>query len=202
MMLEKERGSVGNILWLMTFLLSSWTVIWSIIDMEIWIFRYFTIQSNFLVMLVVMMYYTMKESKPYFKTLSTIALFNIIVTGVVFHTLLSQFSGSFLVELQHTFVPIMYVIFYFVVLKDGISIKKSWILLIYPLIYFLIFFLQGFITHWYPYPFMDPTIQNTGSLLLTLFIMTLSMILLAYLLTCLKHILTRKKHMMLVSNDV
>ena len=140
MMLEKERGSISNLLWLLTFLVSSWTIVWSIIDMEIWIFRYFTIQSNFLVMLVAIFYYTMKEDKPFFKPLSTIALFNIIVTGVVFHTMLSQFSGSFLVELQHTFVPIIYVIFYFVVLKEGIDIKKFWILLIYPFVYFVIFF--------------------------------------------------------------
>lgn len=202
MMLEKERGSLSNLIWLLTFLLSSWTVMWSIIDMKIWIFRYFTMQSNFLVMLVAIMYYTMKESKPYFKTFSTITLFNIIVTGVVFHTMLSQFSGSFLVELQHTFVPIIYVIFYFVVLKEGIEVKKFWILLIYPMIYFVIFFIQGIFTNWYPYPFMDPTIQSERSLAITILMMALAMALLALLLTYVKQILHRKNQMMTVSNDV
>jgi len=202
MMIEKERGSLSNLLWLLTFLLSSWTIVWSMIDMEIWIFRYFTIQSNFLVMLVAIFYYTMKEDKPFFKSLSTIALFNIIVTGVVFHTMLSEFSGSFLVELQHTFVPIIYIIFYFVVLKKGIEIKKFWILLIYPLVYFVIFFMQGFFTKWYPYPFMDPTIQDGGSLTITLLLMGILMAALAFILVYLKHVLVRKNKMMMVSEDV
>lgn len=202
MVLEKERGSISNLLWLLTFLVSSWTIVWSIIDMEIWIFRYFTIQSNFLVMLVAIFYYTVKEDKPFFKPLSTIALFNIIVTGVVFHTMLSQFSGSFLVELQHTFVPIIYVIFYFVVLKEGIDIKKFWILLIYPFVYFVIFFIQGIFTNWYPYPFMDPNIQSGGRLAITIFMMALIMALLAFILTYIKHVLGLKNKMILVSKDV
>jgi len=202
MMLEKERGSISNLIWLLTFLLSSWTVIWSIIDMKIWIFRYFTIQSNFLVMLVAIFYYTMKENKPFFKLLSTIALFNIIVTGVVFHTLLNEFSGSFLVELQHTFVPILYIIFYFVVLKKGIEVKKFWILMIYPTIYFIIFFIQGFFTNWYPYPFMNPNIQETGSLIITISVMAFMMGILALIITCVKQALSHHNKMMSVSSDV
>ena len=41
-------------------------------------------------MLVAIFYYAMKEDKPFFKPLSTIAFVNIIVTGVVFHTMLSD----------------------------------------------------------------------------------------------------------------
>lgn len=202
MLLQKERGSIANILWFFVFMLSSWTVIWSLIDMQIWIIRYFTIQSNMLVMVVAILYYIMKEDKPYFKTLSSITLFNITLTGIVFHTMLAQFGGSFLVELQHTFVPIIYILFYFIVLKKGIEIKRFWILLIYPLVYFVIFFIQGFITNWYPYPFMNPNLNDFGSLVLTLGIMGLLMALLAFIVTWIKHVLNIKNKMIVVSKDV
>ena len=192
MFVTKEQSSIGNILWLVTFLLSSWTVFWSLRDFNFGLLRYFTIQSNIMVLIVMILYYTMKEDKPYFKTLTTVTNFNIILTGVVFHTMLSQFKGSFLVELQHTLVPIFYVLFYYIVIKEGVELKRFWIQLIYPTVYFVLFIIIGWITSWYPYPFMNMGMVGAKMVFTTILLYMLpGMVMLAFLLTFAKQSLLR-----------
>ena len=81
---------------------------------------YFTTQSNILIVIVSLLYLFKQKRGPLFTSLSFITLINIFVTGVVFHTLLVPYmeSVTFLNHVLHTINPILYIIFYFFIIKD------------------------------------------------------------------------------------
>ncbi len=139
---------------------------------------YFTTQSNIIITVIALLYLLNQESKPWFKYLAFIALVNIFMTGIIFHILITPYmSGvSFLNHLLHTINPILYIAFYFLILKDFITQKKIWLGLIYPLIYVAFVFLlvepifgdlldqqlPDFVGARYVYPFLDPREYEQG----------------------------------------
>ncbi|MFA5560737.1 MAG: hypothetical protein WC964_03065, partial [Acholeplasmataceae bacterium] len=98
---------------------------------------FFTIQSNILVFIVLLLYAIGKKSKVYFKYLSFIALFNIAVTAIIFHTLLASrmTNVSYLNHALHTIIPVIYILFYFLFVDEKFKTRYAWIALIYPVIY-------------------------------------------------------------------
>lgn len=139
---------------------------------------YFTTQSNFLITLIALIYFFKLYNKDWFKYIAFIALVNIFMTGIIFHLLISPYmSGvSFLNHLLHTINPILYILFYFFILKDYITQKQIWIGLVYPLIYVVFVFLfvepffgdlldqqlPDFVGARYVYPFLDPREYEQG----------------------------------------
>lgn len=134
-------------------------------------YLYFTNQSNLLIMIVLLMYVFKKEDTKTYKYLSFITLISIVMTGLIFHTLLTydaaaNVNGPFLYRtglqnlLTHTINPIMYVIFYLFINKSTIKVKEFYVALIHPALYFAFFMIYGPITNFYPYPFMDVSING------------------------------------------
>ena len=107
-------------------------------------FLYFTTQSNLLLTITLLLFLLKKHDKKIVNYLAFITLVNILITAIVFHTLLVPYMTNinFMHHVLHTINPILYVIFYFIFFDYKIPINKFWISLIYPLIFmFLVYVL-------------------------------------------------------------
>lgn len=147
---------------------------------------YFTIQSNLLVFIVLLLYAIGKKSKLYFKYLSFISLFNITITALVFHILLApnMASTNYINHALHTIIPILYVLFYFLFVDEKFKTRHAWITLVYPLIFVINVYLwkEPLFGDYldsiynqlpgmrYIYPFLDPASYPGGIQELVLFI--------------------------------
>jgi hypothetical protein len=146
---------------------------------------YFTIQSNLLAFIVIAIY-TFKKNSKSFKYFSFIVLINLLITGIVFYILLaSEMSSgiSFTNHVLHALTPIIYLIFYLLILEDALPLKKFWVALIYPLCYMMFVFLivapflgemiEQYITSFqgirYIYPFLDPSNYPGGFIQMLIF---------------------------------
>ncbi len=139
---------------------------------------YFTSQSNFLITLIVLLFLLKFNDQKWFKYIAFIGLVNIIITGVIFHTLLTPYLSnvSFMNHVLHSINPLLFLAFYFILVVDQIQFRKFWISLIYPLIYLLLVYLffepvfgdlidqvmPDFDGARYVYPFLDPRLYSTG----------------------------------------
>jgi len=139
---------------------------------------YFTIQSNLLVAVILLLFILKKDDKVWFNRLAFIGLTNISVTGIVFHVLLTPYMSSinFMQHMLHTFNPLFYILFYYFIIAKFIPLKEIYITLIYPLLYtvFVFFFvapvlgdyLESMTGSWqasrYVYPFLNPNNYKNG----------------------------------------
>lgn len=141
-------------------------------------FIFFTTQSNLFITIIAYLYIRGKTHYFLFHSLAFIALMNIMITGIVFHILLTPYmSGvSFLNHVLHTVNPLLYVFFYFTLIKEFPPLKRVWIVLIYPLIYASLVYILiepvfgnmldrvviAFDSARYVYPFLDPRNYANG----------------------------------------
>ncbi|RJX26145.1 MAG: hypothetical protein C4537_03030 [Acholeplasma sp.] len=148
-------------------------------------FIYFTTQSNIFITVIAYVFIRGKSQSSTFHSFAFIALLNIIITGIVFHILLTPYMSrvSFLNHVLHTINPLLYVFFYFSLITSFPPIKKVWIVLIYPLIYASLVFLfiepvfgnmleqivDAFDSARYVYPFLDPRNYDRGLIGVILF---------------------------------
>ena len=139
---------------------------------------YFTTQSNLLVVIMSLIYLFKQKRGPLFTSFAFITFVNISMTGVIFHALLTPYMGhvSFLNHVLHTITPILYILFYFLVIQSHLKTSKFWISLIYPLIYLMLVYVviepifgnlmerlfSTFENPRYVYPFLDPASYESG----------------------------------------
>ncbi|PKK87574.1 MAG: hypothetical protein CVV63_00575 [Tenericutes bacterium HGW-Tenericutes-8] len=134
--------------------------------------KYFTNQSN-LLLLVMLILYLGNQKVKYQDTFNWIALFDILLTGIVYNLLLRQYEASMnpfqltLVFINHTVNPILYLLVYILYFKQPKRVSDFYQLLLHPLIYFTFYMVFGGLLNFYPYPFMDPTIQPLSEFLIT-----------------------------------
>jgi hypothetical protein len=128
---------------------------------------YFTIQTNFLLALLLSLLVFKPESKwgrffaqPYI--IGAMAAY-ITIVGLVYHFMLrDQFHpvGLFKVtsDIFHIISPIAFVAFWLLLVKKTI-IKwiNTFLWLVYPLIYTIYILIRGALTDYYPYNFLDVT---------------------------------------------
>lgn len=147
---------------------------------------YFTTQSNILVFVVSLLYVLNQNKKSFFKYFAFIVLFNISITAIIFHTLLTSTIShvDYLQHALHTFVPILYILFYFLIIGETFKTRHAWVALIYPLVFTLNVYLwkEPLFGNYldllydrlpgmrYIYPFFDPSQYPGGSLDLVLFL--------------------------------
>lgn len=133
---------------------------------------YFTTQSNVLITIISLLVLLGFSKKYLFKYLSFVGLINIVITCLIFHILLVPYMTdvSFLQQILHTIIPILYFGLYFIFLDDQIQYKFFWISLIHPLIFLLFVYtliepmfgdmfestLGDISGIRYVYPFLDP----------------------------------------------
>ncbi len=130
--------------------------------------RMFTNLSNLIIFVVVLLYLLGKNHSKIYKYISVIGLVNILMTGIIYHALLASGNMDFNDHVVHTLNPIFYPIFYFLLVSPSIRFRDFWVTLIFPILYFGIILLIGPWTNWYPYGFMNPTLEGSslGSVLI------------------------------------
>jgi len=166
---------------------------------------YFTTQSNIIITCIAFFYLFTKKRGPLYTSFAFIGFLNILITGIVFHTLLIPYMDhvSFLNHVLHTINPVLYTIFYIFVIEEFVPTKRFYISLIYPIIYMLSVYLiieplfgdmmerlmPDFVGARYVYPFLDPRTYPSGFsdlLIFNLGILAPSIALLSFLLSFLK----------------
>lgn len=149
-------------------------------------FKYFTNQSNLLVLVVILLVLLNKQDFKLFKYLSFSTLISISITGIIYNILLRGFktSGfeSIQNELTHLIIPLMYIYYYFKIEISDLKNNKFYVGLIHPILYLIVFLIVGKLTNWYPYPFMNINENGLNQLL----IITPLVILLSYILIYIK----------------
>ncbi len=123
-------------------------------------FRMFTNISNIIIFVVVGLFLLGKKDKKWFKYLSVIGLVAILMTGIIYHALLREPNMDFQNHTVHTINPIFYALFYYLLIDKPIKLYHFWVSLILPILYFGIILLLGPWTNWYPYGFMNPTLEG------------------------------------------
>jgi hypothetical protein len=99
---------------------------------------FFTIQSNFIVGIACLFFlFNFSGTKnKFFAVFSTIALFDILITGIVFNIFLLDFLKTPIHVIQHMVTPVLYLLLYCFYMLDTLKIKDTLFLLIHPLLYF------------------------------------------------------------------
>lgn len=190
--LDKFNGILTYLLFLLSFWYVTWTLSGTSVDGTLldgirnqW---YFSNQSNTLVVVVAVAFWSRFEDKAWFKYLAQIVLVNIVITATGFHFILAPTTIDFYGQLSHTIVPIIYVIFYFTAVRHHLKLSQFWILIIYPLAYLALALILG---TWplgqYPYSFIDVDANGLANVLrFTLLFMLPGYTILALIFTTLK----------------
>lgn len=196
--IDKISGILTYVLFVLSFWYVSWTLSGTSVDGNLldgirnqW---YFTNQNNTLVVVTTVLFWTRFEHKTWFKYLSSIVLVNIVITATGYHFILRPDNIGFYGHLSHTIVPIIYVIYYFIAVRNPIKLSKFWINIIYPVVYLVLVLILGtFPLGEYPYGFLDVEANGLANVLqFTLLYMLPGYTLIAFLMTYLKVIVEKK----------
>lgn len=179
--------------WYVTWTLSGFSVDGSLLDglKNQW---YFTNQSNLMVVITLALFWARFDHKLWFKYVASITLVNIVIAGTGFHFILAPETVDFYGHLSHTIVPIAYVMWFFLSVREILPLKLFWVNIIYPLLYLVVVLLLGmFVIREYPYGFLDVDELGLANVLrFTLLIMVPAYTVLALLMTSLKIVFERK----------
>ena len=170
--------------------------------------NFFTIQSNllvFIIMFLVVVNRFSKKSQPgYLIALSGGSALWIIMTGIIFHFMLSgvyqpQGIQRFSNIILHYLTPSLMTIYYFAFMDVKVINTKYPIYWTgYPLIYGVASLIRGLFDGFYPYWFFNPTgsfPDGNGSYLnviLIILVLALSFLIVGYIITFIKKLLFRK----------
>jgi hypothetical protein len=133
------------------------------------IFIFFTAQSNFLVIIILIISFTKLQYHKLYSLFGFIVLIDIWLTGWIWWLIAAPYSEFQLLKtnpwniscFEHTYFPILYTLFYFFN-KDMVflNFKQSLFALIHPLFYLFYSLILGYFTNQqlyrYPYNFMNP----------------------------------------------
>jgi hypothetical protein len=201
--IDKVSGILTYILFILSFWYVTWTLSGTSVDGNLldgitnqW---YFSNQSNTLVVMTTVLFWSRFERRPWFKYLSSIVLVNIIITATGFHFILAPDNVDFYGHLSHTIVPILYVVFYFIAVRNPIKLSMFWINIIYPMVYLVLVLILGtFPLGEYPYGFLNVEANGLSNVLrFTVVFMLPGYTFIAFLMTYLKTLFEKK----LVSNN-
>ncbi|NLA11133.1 MAG: Pr6Pr family membrane protein [Firmicutes bacterium] len=161
--------------------------------------RYFTIQSNILVALALLYFLLSPENGRIRIIVRGSVLLSIIITGLVFHTLLvpqfgELFGGGIDLSghLTHTIAPVGFLLDWLLFERKGLMQPADlpfWTL--YPLLYWLFSIWQGAETGFYPYFFMDVSTLGYGGALLWLAALSAFFLIIGLLLLGIDRLLAR-----------
>jgi hypothetical protein len=133
-------------------------------------FSYFTILTNILVALCLTLNAVASSSGlgKFFRKDSTQAALTvyILTVGIIYYLLLRNIwkpqGWHFIADATlHYAMPFLYLIYWLLFIPKGkLKFKYAITWMIYPGLYFIYSLIRGAITHWYPYPFIDATINS------------------------------------------
>ncbi len=133
-------------------------------------FSYFTIESNLLAALVLLIGAWMvgqSKEKKWFVLLRGAATLYMIMTGVVFAILLSGLENAVLTAVPwdntvlHYIMPIVLLVDWLMdTPKMAITWRRALAWLAFPLVYVSYTLIRGSMVAWYPYPFLNPATKG------------------------------------------
>ncbi len=128
--------------------------------------RFFTIQTNFLLFLIISMKirgeYKKKEYLISTYKWSSISLVYIVFVAIVYHVLLMKVWNPqgfqwYVGEMLHKYNPILFFIFWWITYKkEVLPFSILWKGILFPLFYFCYAIGLGLLGLGYPYPFLNP----------------------------------------------
>lgn len=140
-------------------------------------FSYFTIQSNifaFAILLASTVAVASNKKTTILNLLRGAATIYMVITGIVFAVLLAGVEGSILTAapwdniVLHYIMPVVLLVDWLVDKPNkSIAFKNSLVWLIYPVTYVIYSLTRGHFVDWYPYPFLDPSSNGYGGVLVT-----------------------------------
>ncbi len=133
-------------------------------------FSYFTILTNLLIAITASFALLLPQTdagrfcaKP--DTITAITVY-IIIVGLVYNLVLRPLYhpvawGKVADETVHSVVPLLYVVYWLLfATKGSVQWGSAFRWLMYPLLYLIYTFIHGWVTGYYPYPFME--VQHIG----------------------------------------
>lgn len=141
------------------------------------LFSYFTIESNILAMVALIVggifaYAKVKSRK--FDFIRGAATLYMIITGIVFAVLLAGLENAQLTAVPwdnivlHYIIPIVMVFDWFMdPPKKRFAMRHALLWLIFPLLYLVYSLVRGAVVNWYPYPFLNPANGGYGQIAIT-----------------------------------
>lgn len=141
---------------------------------------YFTIESNFAVLLASLAVVTDKAlGEPWMRALRLASLIGITVTGIVYVTILagdSDLTGWSSVAnymLHYIAPPLTIVVWLAVGPWPGFAWADLARALIWPLLWIVYTLIHGAIAEWYPYPFIDVIVKGYGKVTVSIIFITI-----------------------------
>lgn len=146
-------------------------------------FSYFTVEAN-LFAACVLLFLGLRTTKAsnHSKKIQLIrgaATLYMIMTGVIFAILLANIEGATLTAVPwdnvvlHYIMPIVLLIDWLIdPPKVKLSLRDAWLWLIAPIVYIIYSLIRGEITNWYPYPFLNPSVNSLPTMIVTLVALT------------------------------
>lgn len=136
-------------------------------------FSFFTIESNLLFIGVLLggAYMALKKrTSATFELFRGGAMLYMLITGIIFSLLLTGIQEELLTHIPwvnsvlHYVLPVVALLDWaFDLPKRKVTFKQSLLWLIFPLAYFVYSLVRGHYVQWYPYPFLNPTLDGGWS---------------------------------------
>ncbi len=137
-------------------------------------FSFFTVQSNIFAAIVLLTsaWFAIRQRKSVrLDTARGAATLYMVLTGVVFATLLSNLDPRLLTAVPwdntvlHYIMPVVLLIDWIVDSPaNSPTVKMILLWLVYPIAYVVYTLLRGVFADWYPYPFLNPANGGYGSI--------------------------------------
>lgn len=139
-------------------------------------FSYFTIQTNLLVVVTLLLsaFALAAGKRRRFDSLRGLTTVYILVVGIGFSFLLAGMEGLILTAVPwdnivlHYIIPVAVLIDFLIDRPAKIRFVTSPWWLVYPIIYVTAALIRGAITGWYPYLFIDPDQNSVTSIVITI----------------------------------
>jgi hypothetical protein len=128
-------------------------------------FGFFTIQSNIIIAIVLLMLavdgFAKRRQSPLLLLTRASATTYIVIVGIVYNTLLTGLEGGVVLPWANTVVHVVlpiYALIDWVLFADRSPLpwRRFWIVVIYPIVWCVVVLIRGATDGWVPYPFLDP----------------------------------------------
>ncbi|NEW49905.1 hypothetical protein GV792_07545 [Nocardia cyriacigeorgica] len=139
-------------------------------------FSYFTIQSNVLGVVVLLIGALVDPRDDRWQAVRGASTLYLLITGVVYAVLLANIdvmlTDRWINDVLHRLLPLVMMLDWVLVpVSLGLTGRLLGALLIYPAVYGAYSLIRGPIVGWYPYPFLDPREQGYASLVIGLVVL-------------------------------
>lgn len=161
-------------------------------------FSFFTITTNTIVFLctAILLFGGKSMANAFFRKCTTITAITvyILIVGIVFNLLLRSITDlkghhRIVSEIFHAVVPILFFFYWlFFVSPEKISFKVILYWLVYPILYMIYTIFHGFLSSFYPYPFIDVTKLGLKTALVNGLFVLISFIILSLILVSISKI--------------